>query len=113
MQLKDFVSMTLQEVLQGVHEAQEKIAGKNVGTVVPFYDQSLPTPKPQDISPYQNINFEIAISIEKSSNGGASISVLSGILGGKLGGELKNADSKINKISFSVPVFYSERTVNS
>ncbi len=113
MELKEFISKTLQEVLQGINEAQNELAGKNIGTVVPFTVEGQGTLKPPEISPYQNIKFEVAVNIEEKSGSGASISVLSALVNGKIQGNSANANTHASKISFVVPVYYAERMVNS
>ena len=73
MELKEFISKTLQEVLLGINEAQNELAGKNPGTVVPFTLEGHGILKPTKISPYQNIKFEVGVNIEEKSGSGASI----------------------------------------
>lgn len=113
MELKKFISKTLQEVLQGVNEAQNELAGKNLGTIVPFTVEGAATLKPSEISPYQNIRFEVAVNIEEKSGGGASISVLSAFVNGKVQVNSANANTQASKILFVVPVYYAERMINS
>ena len=61
----------------------------------------------------ENINFEVAVNIEEKSGSGASISVLSAFINGKVQGNSANANTQASKISFVVPVYYAERMVNS
>lgn len=113
MELKQFVSKTLEEILQGVNEAQQKVAGTHVGTVAPHIPEYEKLKVPEHISCFQNVHFEVAVSVEEKTGSEASINVLSAIVNGKLRGSSANDNAEQSKISFSVPVFFAQRTVNS
>ncbi|WP_409525998.1 hypothetical protein [Nitrincola sp. MINF-07-Sa-05] len=113
MELKDFVSKTLQEILTGVKEAQDSVAGKHVGTVVPVTFSQDNLKQPENITPFQNVSFEIVVNVEENSGSEASISVLGGWINGKAKGNNGNSNMEATKISFSVPISFAERTRNS
>jgi len=73
MELKQFVSKALEEILQGVNEAQQKVAGTHVGTVVPHIPEYENMEVPEHISCFQNVNFEIAVSVEEKTGSEASL----------------------------------------
>ena len=113
MELKDFVSKTLQEILLGVKEAQDEVAGKHVGTVVPVTFTTDDLEQPVKITPFQNVTFEVMVNVEEKAGSEASISVLGGWINGKAKGNSANSNLEATKISFSVPISFSERARNS
>ena len=52
----------------------------------------------------RNVNFDIAITAEDQAQGGAKIKVLSGLLGGDVGGEKSSKNSIASRIQFNVPI---------
>lgn len=112
MELKEFVSRTLEDILAGVNDAQKNITGTHVGTVAP----AIPVAVDGKLSYPERVNdihFEIAVGVEEKSGSNASISVISAIVNGKLMGNSSSGNLEHSKISFSVPVYFSHRSFES
>lgn len=110
MDLKDFVSQTLVSIIEGVKEAQEH-AKENDSFVNPgglmrntsnVGDNSLWDNRTNNYA--QQVTFDVAVSAEDSSTGGAKVKVLAGIIGGDVGGEKGNKNSVASRVQFTVPV---------
>ena len=107
MQLKEFVTESLTQIMGGIKEAQNKCS-KIGGLICPegvvvnnkkaerFYYN-----KPVDM-----IEFDIAViaTEEMDKGGGGGINVYSVKLGGSV--EKKNTDTRESRISFSIPVVF-------
>lgn len=101
MELKDFVSNALCDIIDGIKNAQEKTVGS--GAVInPFPATPLGGRAPNYVSyaKYQPINFDLAVTINNKSGGGVGIDVF----GASIGGKLNNEESTISRISFSIDV---------
>lgn len=117
MDLKDFVSQTLTSILEGVADAQNK-AGEMNAFVNPgglmrnasnIADNSIWDNRTNNFA--QHVKFDVAVTAEDSATGGAKIKVLSGILGGELGGEKANKNSIVSRVQFAVPVLLPAQDV--
>ena len=96
MDLKEFVSETIKQVVDGIVEAQ-LYAEEKKAKVVPFiYKEVL-----EDI---HTIDFDVAVTASKgsASKGGAGLFVGPVALGAK--GESNTSDSSISRIKFKVPL---------
>ena len=117
MDLKDFVSQTLISIVDGVKEAQ-KHANDNDAFVNPgglmrnaanVGDNSIWDNRTNNYA--QHVTFDVAVTAEDTSTGGAKVKVLSGILGGDIGGEKGNKNSVASRVQFSVPVLLPSHDV--
>lgn len=96
MDLKDFVSETLISIIAGVNDAQEN--AKEINAHVNPGGLTRHTKNIVDNSIWDNttnnyaqiVSFDVAVTAEDSSNEGAKVKVLSGIIGGDIGGEKGN-----------------------
>ena len=110
MNLKEFVSETLLSIINGVIDAQEK--ANEVGALVNPGGLTRNTKNINNNSLWdnttnnyaQNVDFDIAVTTEDSAQGGAKIKVLTGILGGDMGGEKLNKNAIASRVQFCVPV---------
>jgi len=110
MDLKEFVSETLLSIIAGVTEAQEK--AKELGAHVNPGGLTRNTKNLSDNSVWDNttnnyaqpVSFDVAVTAEDSKKGGAKVKVLSGILGGDIGGEKGNKNVVASRVQFVVPV---------
>ncbi len=110
MELQDFISSALQQIIKGVKNAQEKIA-TDEGHINPVGLRGLQNQldgrryNPTDFSVTEIVEFDIAVTAAegKSSKESVGIIVLSAIgLGKQNLSETKN--NVISRIKFSVPV---------
>ena len=94
MDLKTFVSESLNQIIQGIEAAQSSNKASQVN--------------PSDVSNYAQkvveIAFDVAVTVEKGSGTQGGISVLTGILGLGASGESKQSDLTTHRLRFAVPV---------
>ena len=110
MELKEFVSKSIVSIIEVIAEAQNKAT--EFGGYVNPGGLKRNTAKVKDNATWdernnnylQIVDFDIAITADNTERGGAKIKVLSGILGGNLGGEKSNKNTVSSRIKFSVPV---------
>lgn len=113
MELRKFISKTLEDILLGAKEAQDAVAGSHVGTVAPFVPERPPMNVPQHITCFQNVSFEIVVTVEEKAGSEATISVLSALVNGRLKGNSANDAAEHSKITFAVPIYFSPRMIGS
>lgn len=100
MDLKDFVSETLKQVILGVKDAQASEGGENVNA------ENAGVPSGKNIfsagtyGTFTLVEFDVAISAESSGKGGANLKVFG--VGFEGVGEHKGGTA--NRISFAIPV---------
>lgn len=98
--LKDFISNTLQQIVAGVKDAQQTEDGMNVNADNAGYGQGGNLFSAGTYGSFTRVDFDVAVGAETSGAGKASIKVFG--IGAEGGGEHKtNTASRIN---FSVPV---------
>lgn len=110
MELKDYIKETLTQIIQGVSEAQT-YAKENDSRINPkgvqlFYKGDMPIFTDNSNNSYaQMIDFDIAITVIEGNNNKGGVGVFLGTLG--IGGQIENqqANSNVNRIKFSIPVF--------
>lgn len=94
MELKEFISSTILQIIDGVKEAQDV----HKALVNPYVGLGYEDPK--------QVDFDVAVSVEEKTNaeGGAKINVLGSKLGG--GASIEGVEKSITKVKFSVPLKY-------
>lgn len=103
MELREFISQALIDIIGGVTDAQKEITN---GEIVPKLKDSYQSVE-LGISNIQAISFDVSVTVEKKSGSGAKISVISGLIGGKITGDLSKTASNISKLSFKVPIKFA------
>lgn len=96
MELKDFVSATIQQIIEGVAEAQNYVKKEKINAVVNAQ---------VGLKREKTIEFDIAVTVNesKSTSAGGGISVASIInAGGKK--QTENVEQSISRVKFSVDV---------
>jgi len=119
MELKDFISSTIEEISRGILGADEQL--KDTNAIVSPHDFRINSENSQafgrtrkesvryeDIGTrvVQKVDFDIAVTVDESgkANAGAKISVLSIGLGG--GVEKTTKSGTVSRIKFAVPVVF-------
>ncbi len=106
MELKEFISSTLCQIIDGIKDAQEK----HDAFINPKQSRKGPTKEVyiQDEygKPITDISFDIAVTAEDKSDaeGGAKISVMSLGFGGKM--SETNLSKTASRIQFEIPICY-------
>ena len=114
MELKDFVSETLKQVMEGVKMAQEK-ATELGGTVNPAgfinTDKSAPRSIQGDLIAHV-INFDIVVSTNDTDKAKGGVGIFVGEIGVGVRGEAESQSTAVNRIQFSVPVYLPTQKLN-
>jgi len=118
MELKEFISETLQAVIAGVSDAQEK--AKEHGAFVNPTNVTRTTSnigenatwdkKTNNIT--QQVKFSVAITVEDKEAAGAKIGVVSSILNLGANADTENRNQSVSHISFNVPVMLPPNPIN-
>ena len=107
MELKDFISETLTQMMEGVKNAQEK--AKEFGAIVnpPTSSHKENTVSIGDLGEYQRIQtieFEVALPSTSTNDTQKGISVAFAGIGAKGGKGSNEQNSIANKIRFEIPI---------
>ena len=112
MELKDFLSETLKQIIKGIQDAQEFVAKEGQGAKVNPRNTTLKMDgsgqkQPHDTKtmlPVERVEFDVAItasdSVDKSGGGGLRVWALN--VGGQAGTSSEN--TTISRIRFGVPI---------
>jgi hypothetical protein len=100
MDLKEFIKISLQQIVEGVSEAQGTELGGNINAS----NYGVPAGKnvfsANDLGMFTLVEFDVAVSAETTGKGDANLKVFGVGVGG--GGEHKAGSA--NRIAFAVPV---------
>lgn len=110
MKLSEFVQEVLSEVVAGIRAAQ---AGDGGAFVVPGGDGGHDYAKHPRLSSSARlkstiVDFDIAVTVEDSSKGGAGGGIKVFGIGANLQGEQSSKDTTVSRIQFAVPVLLPE-----
>jgi hypothetical protein len=103
-ELKEFVSEVLQQIVMGVKSAQEVVASTG-GAVNPAMDSGTAgTFDRRSGTPIQNVHFDVALSTAEGTKtkGGIGVVVATFALGSQ--GQSEASTSSLSRITFSVPL---------
>jgi hypothetical protein len=110
MELQEFIHLTLTQVINGVKQAQEttKETGAKInpgvtigsGNTDNFYQGE------HNHFPLQEIEFDIAIQTENETEAGGTIGVVIASIGAGAKGKMKDTQSSVSRIRFSIPVVF-------
>lgn len=109
MELKDFISETLSQIIAGVVDAQSKVISAGKGGAVNPYVHSLNDPKStysrtEQKEPVVLVDFDIAIAAEQGTGTKGGVGVVAGIFTLGAQGQSNENQQTSNKIKFNVPV---------
>ncbi len=118
MELKEFLSETLLSIIAGVTDAQKKAAEHGalinptglMRNITNVSDNAIWDNRNNNYA--QSISFDVAITAEDSATGGAKVKVLTGILGGNIGGEKGSKNSVASRIQFVVPILLPSQSID-
>lgn len=91
MELKEFVSDTLKQIIDGIIDAQKYAGGKGT-IIVPYSEQQ------------KSVSFDVAVTVDESKQkeGKAGVTVWS--IGGGISGKTESSSSIVSRIKFDVPI---------
>ena len=87
MELKTFISQTLQDIILGVQDAQKKVP---VGSVVPSLKKTFQAVE-HGVSEIQAVDFEVTVRADERAGSEAKLSVVAAVIGAQIKGESGNA----------------------
>lgn len=98
MELQQFITESLKQIMTGISKAQEDDA--NTGTINAYNTSMLPI---------KEIEFDVAVTVneEQGTNGG--IGIFAGAIGVGAKGQSLSSNSSVSRIKFSIPVIFSEQ----
>ncbi|MCR4346292.1 MAG: hypothetical protein NUV55_03660 [Sulfuricaulis sp.] len=100
MELRQFVSRALCDIVNGIKDAQQET---DKGTIVPKVASSFKAVE-TGISDLTAIEFEVTVKTDERAGSEAKLSVVAAIVGGSVKGESGNSSGHAAKLSFRVPV---------
>src|SRR5437773_12026893 len=105
MDLKSFVAETLTSIVDGVREAQCK-AKDSGARIVPnvFAEVQQMNPEEAGRKQIQDVEFDVAITVNEEARSGAKIGVFGGFFKGGVEGASGNVSGSISRIRFGVPI---------
>ena len=105
MDLKNFVSDTITQIIEGIADAQIRIKeNPSHATINPdpmHYTEAGNISQSRRI---RDIEFDVALSVESTGSSGAKVSVIGGFFGGKVEAGTGSSEGRVNRVNFSVPV---------
>mgnify|MGYP003374939106 CR=1 FL=1 len=109
MELKDFVSQTITQIIEGVHVAQETCS---TGEVNPHLARPGAAEGKlhfaSNWNPIESVKFSVSVTVSDVAGVGAKIGVVSGLINASLGGQGEQSRESINRIEFTVPICYPQ-----
>lgn len=100
MELRQFVSRALCDIVNGIKDAQKET---DKGTIVPQVGSSFKAVE-TGISDLTAIEFEVTVKTDERAGSEAKLSVVAAIVGGSVKGESGNSSGHAATLSFRVPV---------
>ena len=121
MELKDFVSETLTQILQGVRESQKRqeehggeinlsvwSRSSSEGAEGAIQHKGFLVSKSRKAIDY--VNFDVAITLTRGKGAKAGIGVFVGAVGLGSQGQTSSSEGSINRIQFKVPISFPQET---
>ncbi|MGM4983242.1 hypothetical protein [Rhizobium sp. 11_C7_N12_5] len=100
MNVKDFVSASLKEILAGIEDAQKATGGGGINAKLGGKESSGSLINGGETGMFTRVDFDIAVSVETNGKGGGNLKVFGvGIEGG-----VDHKSGTASRITFSVPV---------
>jgi hypothetical protein len=100
MDVRDFIDMTLKEIVAGIRKAQASEGGEAINAEMGDVSVSGNLISTKGAGLFTRVDFDVAVSAEGTGRAGGSLTVFG--VGVKAGGESKSGYA--NRILFSVPV---------
>jgi hypothetical protein len=110
MELKNFITMALTSIIQGVTEAQNEIKGHegaliNPGGLTRYHNLSPDATWDHQTNNFSRlVSFDVAVTVEEGTKTDAKIGVVSGLFNLGAGGGSENKELAVSRIQFSVPI---------
>lgn len=108
LELKDFISRVIVDIVEGINDANSKLSGKDALVSPALVHERQMINRNGALPHVERIHFDVALTASESSSeeinasGGVGVKVLSAKLEGK--GEQGESSSTVSRIQFSVPI---------
>jgi hypothetical protein len=100
MELRTFISQTLQDIVGGVQDAQKSVP---IGAVVPSIKTTFQAVE-HGISEIQAVDFEVTVRADERAGSEAKLSVVAAVVGGGVKGERGKSGGHAATLRFKIPV---------
>lgn len=109
MKLQDFVSETLQQIIRGIKDAQEKTkdSGAEVSPALGAWSGNLEKHKIIQAKSghcVHFVDFDVALTVTQETETKAGIGIFASVIGIGAQGQTNNENATINRIQFRVPI---------
>jgi hypothetical protein len=111
MELKNFVSQTLQEIISGIKDAQNSGIEEG-GTINPPDQRGGNSTYAHGLNgnPIQNIDFDIAVTVIEGKETKGGIGVFTGSVGLGTQGRSDTSNTSYSRIKFCIPVTFPQQS---
>lgn len=109
MELKEFVSRAICDIVGGIQDAQSQVP---VGVVIPAVRNSYKSVE-AGISDLTSIQFEVTVAADEKKGSEAKLNVVAAIIGGGVKGDSGSSNSYAAKLSFRVPVKFPQANASA
>ena len=100
MELREFISKTLEDIIGAVQDAQQKVPND---CVVPRVNKSFKSVG-HGISEVQPVEFEVTVRADERAGSEARLSVVAAVIGGGVKGESGKSGGHAATLRFKIPV---------
>jgi len=100
MELREFISKTVEDIIGGVQDAQKKVPE---GCVVPAIKQTFEAVQ-HGVSEFQAVEFEVTVRADERAGSEARLSVVAAVVGGGVKGESGKSGGHAATLRFRIPV---------
>lgn len=108
MELKDFIKDTIRAIAEATTELQDELGPQGILVNPPTNgrDQSVFVEGDKRFyhRPVKDVEFDVALTVEKSGSGSAGAKVKIAIIEANLGGEMAGSSQQVSRLKFSVPL---------
>ena len=113
MELKDFVSTALADIIEGVIAAQERVQGTGakinprLSRMIPKGEKNYEVFALAEVNPGNPVflvKFDVAVTASKGTRSKGGVGVVTGIVSLGSTGASENAESAVSRISFALPL---------
>jgi hypothetical protein len=105
MKLDAYISETLLAIVNGIEKAQKEIDPKSNAKISPAASSTKLSTGAKGYAPrIEEVEFDVALTIESGTQTKGGIGVLSGVVNLGSAGQSASSQVAVNKIKFSVPI---------
>ncbi len=102
MQLDDFIASTLTQIVAGIRRAQEGVAQYGAIINPQVEGKAAGDLDPSTLTFRKNVEFDVAVTVAKTTGSAAGLKVAAFGIGGSLDGKSDQQHSAVSRIKFSV-----------